>query len=189
MAWPIYKAELRTDRPPAKDTVLGLQLRTTLPELRSIPVTDLPGVGPRIGATLKDLGVVSLADLVSHYPSRHEDLSNVKKISELRVGEKTTVVGKVVSFRGVGRPVRGRAPGLSVQLYDGTGYIPATVWGRSWLLNQLVPDTCVLVSGEVQRKYGLQISAKSIEVVEDAETIGESAHAGRFVPIYPVNKG
>jgi ATP-dependent DNA helicase RecG len=168
---------------------LGLQLRTTLPELRSIPVTDLPGVGPRIGATLKDLGVVSLADLVSHYPSRHEDLSNVKKISELRVGEKATVVGKVVSFRGVGRPVRGRAPGLSVQLYDGTGYIPATVWGRSWLLNQLVPDTCVLVSGEVQRKYGLQISAKSIEVVEDAETIGESAHAGRFVPIYPVNKG
>jgi ATP-dependent DNA helicase RecG len=189
MAWLIYKAELRTDRPPAKDTVLGLQLRTTLPELRSIPVTDLPGVGPRIGATLKDLGVVSLADLVSHYPSRHEDLSNVKKISELRVGEKATVVGKVVSFRGVGRPVRGRAPGLSVQLYDGTGYIPATVWGRSWLLNQLVPDTCVLVSGEVQRKYGLQISAKSIEVVEDAETIGESAHAGRFVPIYPVNKG
>ena len=168
---------------------MGLQLRTTLPELRSIPVTDLPGVGPRIGATLKDLGVVSLADLVSHYPSRHEDLSNVKKISELRVGEKATVVGKVVSFRGVGRPVRGRAPGLSVQLYDGTGYIPATVWGRSWLLNQLVPDTCVLVSGEVQRKYGLQISAKSIEVVEDAETIGESAHAGRFVPIYPVNKG
>jgi ATP-dependent DNA helicase RecG len=189
MAWPIYKAQLRTDRPPAKDTVLGLQLRTTLPELRSIPVTDLPGVGPRIGATLKDLGVVSLADLVSHYPSRHEDLSNVKKISELRVGEKATVVGKVVSFRGVGRPVRGRAPGLSVQLYDGTGYIPATVWGRSWLLNQLVPDTCVLVSGEVQRKYGLQISAKSIEVVEDAETIGESAHAGRFVPLYPVNKG
>ena len=168
---------------------MGLQLRTTLPELRSIPVTDLPGVGPRIGATLKDLGVVSLADLVSHYPSRHEDLSNVKKISELRVGERATVVGRVVSFRGVGRPVRGRAPGLSVQLYDGTGYIPATVWGRSWLLNQLVPDTCVLVSGEVQRKYGLQISAKSIEVVEDAETIGESAHAGRFVPIYPVNKG
>ncbi|HVF00127.1 MAG TPA: ATP-dependent DNA helicase RecG [Rubrobacteraceae bacterium] len=180
---------MRTDTPPARDTVLGLQLRTTLPELRSIPVTDLPGVGPRIGATLKDLGVVSLADLVSHYPSRHEDLSNVKKISELRVGEKATVVGRVVSFRGVGRPVRGRAPGLSVQLYDGTGYIPATVWGRSWLLNQLVPDTCVLVSGEVQRKYGLQISAKSIEVVEDAETIGESAHAGRFVPIYSVNKG
>ena len=61
--------------------------RTTLPELRAVPVTELPGVGPRIAAALKDLAIVSIADLVSHYPSRHEDLSNVKKISNLRVGE------------------------------------------------------------------------------------------------------
>ncbi len=189
MAWPTYREEVRAGGPAAGDTVLGLSLRTTLPELRSIPVTDLPGVGPRIAAALNDLGVTSLADLVSHYPSRHEDLSNVKKISDLRVGEKATVVGRVVNVRGVGRPVRGRTPGLSVQLYDGTGYIPATVWGRGWLLTQLVPDTCVVVSGEVQSKYGIQISAKSIEVVEDAETLGENAHAGRFVPVYPVNKG
>ncbi len=189
MAWPIYKEEVRKGSPPAPDTLLALPRRTTLPELRSIPVTELPGVGPRIAATLEDLGVTSLADLVSHYPSRHEDLSNVKKISDLRVGEKATVVGRVVSVRGVGRPVRGRTPGLSVQLYDGTGYIPATVWGRGWLLNQLVPDACVVVSGEVQRKYGIQISAKSIEVIDDPETIGESAHAGRFVPVYPINKG
>ncbi len=189
MAWPTYKEEAREGSPPIQDTVLALPRRTILPELRSIPVTELPGVGPRIAATLKDLGVTSLADLVSHYPSRHEDLSNVKKISDLRVGEKATVVGRVVSVRGVGRPVRGRTPGLSVQLYDGTGYIPATVWGRGWLLNQLMPDTCVVVSGEVQRKYGIQISTKSIEVIEDPDTIGESAHAGRFVPVYPVNKG
>ncbi len=189
MAWPTYKEEARKGSPPIQDTVLALPRRTILPELRSIPVTELPGVGPRIAATLKDLGVTSLADLVSHYPSRHEDLSNVRKISDLRVGEKATVVGRVVSVRGVGRPVRGRTPGLSVQLYDGTGYIPATVWGRGWLLNQLMPDTCVVVSGEVQRKYGIQISTKSIEVIEDPDTIGESAHAGRFVPVYPVNKG
>jgi ATP-dependent DNA helicase RecG len=121
--------------------------RTTLPELRSRPVTELPGVGPRIQAALKELGVTSLADMISHYPSRHEDLSNVKKISELRVGEKATIVARVVSTRPVGRPVRGRSPGFSAQLYDGTGYLPATVWGRGWLVNQLLPDTRVVVSG------------------------------------------
>ncbi|MDQ3793667.1 MAG: hypothetical protein M3341_13785, partial [Actinomycetota bacterium] len=98
-------------------------------------------MGPRIEVALRDLVVASLADMISHYPSRHEDLSNVKKISELRVGEKATVVGRVVSTRPVGRPVRGRAPGFSVQLYDGTGYLPVTVWGRIWLLNQLLPET------------------------------------------------
>jgi ATP-dependent DNA helicase RecG len=177
MAWPTSSVEAPRPAPG----------RTTLADLRSRPVTELPGVGPRIEASLGDLGVASLADMVSHFPSRHEDLSNVKKISELRVGEKATVVASVVSTRPVGKPVRGRSPGFSVQLYDGTGYMPATVWGRGWLLKGLVPDVRVMVSGEVQRRYGIQLAAKSIEVIEDEGDNGP--HVGRFVPIYPVNKG
>jgi ATP-dependent DNA helicase RecG len=190
MAWPSYKEHpSREGGVSARDALLGLSKRITLPELRAVPVTDLPGVGPRIAASLKDLNVTSLADLVSHYPSRHEDLSNVKKISDLRVGERATVVGRVVNVKKVGRPMRGRAPGLSVQLYDGTGYIPATVWGRGWLLNQLVPEAWVLVSGEVQRRYGLQLAAKNLELIDDPARVGETAHAGQFVPVYPANKG
>ena len=189
MAWPSYKEHpSREGGVSARDALLDLSKRITLPELRAVPVTNLPGVGPRIAASLKDLNVTSLADLVSHYPSRHEDLSNVKKISDLRVGERATVVGRVVNVKKVGRPVRGRAPGLSVQLYDGTGYIPATVWGRGWLLNQLVPDAWVIVSGEVQRRYGLQLAAKNLELIDDPATVGGTAHAGRFVPVYPANK-
>ncbi|MDQ3792517.1 MAG: DEAD/DEAH box helicase, partial [Actinomycetota bacterium] len=145
-------------------------------------------MGPRIEVALRDLGVASLADMISHYPSRHEDLSNVKKISELRVGEKATVAGRVVGTRPVGRPVRGRAPGFSVQLYDGTGYLPVTVWGRSWLLSQLLPETSVVASGEVQRRYGIQLVARSLEVIDDPDD-DPGPHAGRFVPVYPVNKG
>ena len=144
MAWPTSRAG---DAP----GVL-LPARTTLTDLRSRPVTELPGVGPRIGSALGDLGIASLADMVSHYPSRHEDLSNVKRISDLRVGERATIFGTVVSTRPVGKPVRGRSPGFSVQLYDGTGYIPVTVWGRSWLLNQLLPEVRVVVSGEIQSR-------------------------------------
>jgi ATP-dependent DNA helicase RecG len=180
MALPTYRAGGPQGAP--------LLARTTLTDLRSRPVTELPGVGPRIEASLGDLGIASLADMISHYPSRHEDLSNVKRISELRVGERATVFGTVVSTRPVGKPVRGRAPGFSVQLYDGTGYIPVTVWGRSWLLNQLLPEILVVASGEVQSRYGIQIVAKSIEVVDDPG-VDEGPHAGRFVPVYPVNKG
>ena len=187
MAWPTYN-EVPDGALRQRSPSPSLPSRTTLPELRGRPVSELPGVGPRIAAALKDLGVTTLADLVSHYPSRHEDLSNVKPISDLRVGEKATIVARVVNVKPVGRPVRGRSPGLSAQLYDGTGYMPATVWGRGWLLNQLVPETWVVASGEVQRKYGLQLATKSIEVVDDPATLGDSAHAGRFVPVYPANK-
>ena len=180
MALPTY----RTDGAQAN----GLPARTTLTDLRSRPVAELPGVGPRIERALNDLGIATLADMVSHYPSRHEDLSNVKRISELRVGERATIFGTVVSTRPVGKPVRGRAPGFSAQLYDGTGYIPVTVWGRSWLLGQLLPEVRVVASGEVQSRYGIQLVAKSIEVVDDPGG-DEGPHAGRFVPVYPVNKG
>jgi ATP-dependent DNA helicase RecG len=180
MAWPTSNAE------PGPGP--WLPERTTLTDLRSRPVTELPGVGPRIEAALRDLGVTSLADMVSHYPSRHEDLSNVKSISDLRVGEKATVVGRVVSTRPVGKPVRGRAPGFSVQLYDGTGYLPAMVWGRNWLLKGLLPDTRVVASGEVQRRHGIQLVAKSIEIIDEPDG-DHGPHAGRFVPVYPVNKG
>jgi ATP-dependent DNA helicase RecG len=180
MAWPTSNAE--------PNSSVRLPARTTLTDLRSRQVTELPGVGPRIEAALKDLGVTSLADMVSHYPSRHEDLSNVKRVSDLRVGERVTVVAHVVSTRPVGKPVRGRAPGFSVQLYDGTGYLPATVWGRNWLLNQLLPDTRVVASGDVQRRHGIQLVARSIEIIDEPE--GEQGpHAGRFVPVYPVNRG
>jgi ATP-dependent DNA helicase RecG len=180
MAWPTYREVVPGDEP--------LHTRTTLTELRARPVTELPGVGPRIEAAFKELGVGSLADLISHYPTRHEDLSNVKRISDLRVGEKATVVARVVKTKPVGRPVRGRSPGFSVQLYDGTGYMPATVWGRHWLAGQLVPEAMVMVSGEVQRRYGIQIAAKNVEVVDDPAGMEDNAHAGRFVPVYPVNK-
>jgi ATP-dependent DNA helicase RecG len=181
MAWPTSRAEPGAAGP-------WLLERTSLTDLRSRPVTELPGVGSRIEVALKDLGVASLADMVSHYPARHEDLSNVKKIAELRVGEKATVVGRVVSTRLVGRPVRGRAPGFSVQLYDGTGYLPATIWGRSWLLSQLLPDTRVVASGEVQRRYSIQLAARSLEMIDDPDD-DPGPHAGQFVPVYPVNKG
>src|SRR3712207_9519924 len=112
MAWPTSRSDAPAGARPEPS------VRTTLTELRSRPVTELPGVGPRIEASLKDLGIASLADMISHYPSRHEDLSNVKRISELRVGERATIFGTVVSTRPVGKPVRGRAPGFSAQLYE-----------------------------------------------------------------------
>ena len=110
MAWP-------TSRTGDAPGVL-LPARTTLTDLRSRPVTELPGVGPRIGSALGDLGIASLADMVSHYPSRHEDLSNVKRISDLRVGERATIFGTVV-LPPLCKAVKGRSR-LLRPLYDGT---------------------------------------------------------------------
>src|SRR4028118_536239 len=144
MAWPISR-EVAAE--PGS-------MRTPLTELRARPVRELPGVGPRIEAALNDLGVRRVAGLIWPYPPRHEDLSNVKRIGDLRVGEKATVVGRVVGTRPVGRPVRGRALGFSAQLYDGTGYLPVTVWGRSWMARGLQPATRAVGAGGGRGRRG-----------------------------------
>ena len=58
MAWPTS----RTGEAPG----VALPVRTTLTDLRSRPVTELPGVGPRIESALGDLGIASLADMIDH---------------------------------------------------------------------------------------------------------------------------
>lgn len=181
MAWPTSNYENHSGS--------LVKTRTILPELRTRSVTELAGVGPRVEGTLRGLGIVSWSDLISHYPSRHEDLSNVKQIARLRVGEVATVLGRVVAVKQIGRPVRGKAPGFGVQIYDGTGYIQAVVWRRPWLLNQLLPEVWVVVSGEVQSRYGVQLAARSLEVVDDPDALEDNVHAGRLVPVYPAAKG
>ena len=111
----------------------------------------------------------------------------MKRISELSGGERATIFGTVVSTRPVGKPVRGRPQAL--RPHSTTALVdPRDGLGRSWLLNQLLPEVRVIASGEVQSRYGIQIVAKSIEVVDDPAG-EEGPHAGRFVPVYPVNKG
>ena len=176
-AWPTSSAGEGRDRLPERTTW------RTCPR----PVTELPGVGPRIEAALGDLGVASLADMVSALPLAPR--GPLERQEDLRAARRREGYGRRTrrQHRRSGRPVRA-GPGFSAQLYDGTGYIPVTVWGRSWLLNQLLPGGAVVVSGEVQSRYGIQLAAKSIEVIDDLDG-DDGPHAGRFVPVYPVNKG
>ncbi len=74
------------------------------------------------------------------------------------------------------QPVRGRAPGFSAQLYDGTGYMPVTVWGRGWLLEPArARDSGSWSRARCRAATDIQLAAKSIEVVDDPETGGRRA--------------
>jgi hypothetical protein len=89
-------------------------------------------------------------------------------------------VGRVVNVKKVGRPVRGRAPGLSVQLYDGTGYIPATVWGRGWLLNQLVRMPGSSSRARCSAGTDCSLRPRTWSSSMTRRRVGETAHAGRL---------
>src|SRR5438552_15728178 len=61
----------------------------------STPVQYVKGVGPRIGVILATKGIHTVGDLLHYLPFRYEDRLNPRRISELRPGEMSTVIGEL----------------------------------------------------------------------------------------------
>ncbi|MHB1951157.1 MAG: ATP-dependent DNA helicase RecG [Acidiferrobacteraceae bacterium] len=81
------------------------------------PADALPGVGPKIGAHLARLGLLTVSDLLLHLPFRYEDRTRIAPIASLKPEQDALVAGEVVEVR---RTPRGR---LECVIDDGTGQI------------------------------------------------------------------
>src|ERR1043165_1765484 len=59
----------------------------TLRELQGIPVERLKGVGDKKQASLRDVGVTTVLDLLTTYPRRWVDRTNEARVSDLVPGQ------------------------------------------------------------------------------------------------------
>src|ERR1044072_1985453 len=122
-------------------------------------VQFLPGVGPQRALAFERLGIMTLEQLVRHYPRSWLDASRVVEGKDLKPGE---------------------------LLPDGSGTLPCYFFGQSWLARTLTPGTRVVVSGEIGGAER-QMLNPMFEVVEgDLETL---LHAGRLVPVHALTRG
>ena len=67
----------------------------TLRELDAMAVSMLRGVGPKKVEALAQMGISTVADLLTHYPRRYVDRTREALVSDLRPGEEATVVVRV----------------------------------------------------------------------------------------------
>src|SRR6266849_726933 len=65
----------------------------------STELTYLKGVGPGRAAMLEAKGLRTVEDLLSYFPFRYEDRSNMKTIAQLAPGEMATVIAEVRSAK------------------------------------------------------------------------------------------
>ena len=61
------------------------------------PAQFLPGVGPQRAALFKTLGVNTVRGVLFYFPRRYIDARSVTRISDIDIGARTTLVGKVLS--------------------------------------------------------------------------------------------
>ena len=155
------------------------------------PVDVVDGVGPRTASTLRDaLGIVTVRDLVEHYPRRYDDLGEVVDLSQVRIGDTATLVGTVTSWnhRRIQRPRR-RTLQISEAEVDtvGGGRFRLTFFNQQWRERSLRVGTLGAFSGKIESYKGtLKITMPEIQVLGgDGE--GDVDHR-RLLPVYPATE-
>ena len=153
------------------------------------PVTEIPGIGPASAERFARLGVIRAGDAALLLPRRYQDLSDVRKISELTASSGfQTVVGEVQksSLMFFGRGRRGRPRGTQAEVSDDTGRLKVVWFNQNYIAKQLQPGVKVIVSGKIRHYRGhIQMDSPLWQVISD----GEQTSPGRIVSIYPSTEG
>jgi ATP-dependent DNA helicase RecG len=150
--------------------------------------------GRTAGALEKGLGLVTVADLLGHYPRRYAHRGELTELTRLPVDENVTIVAEVVESRD--RPMRQkRGSILEVRISDGKGILSLTFFNQAWRAKELHPGVRGIFAGKVTDYRGsLQLAHPDYELFPpvaegDAQAAGdeESVRAWAMlpIPIYP----
>ena len=151
----------------------------TLARLDDIPVRDIRRVGERREEALAQLGIHTVFDLVTHYPRRYIDRTRQADVSELRPGEESLVLARVVTSKG--RRTRNRRAIVELEVHDGSGALKVTFFNQPWRVKQLPVGTEALFFGRLDTYRGRRQFTNPV-----VDLVGN--RTGRIVPIYPTSE-
>jgi ATP-dependent DNA helicase RecG len=129
---------------------------------------------------LERLGITSVRDLLTHFPTRYNDFSQVIPIRSLKMGERLSVMGTVDEVK-IKRPRR-RLSIIEVSLLDASGALIATWFNQPWLAKTLKKGMRLMLLGKAEHSYGYwRMSSPLISPVTDEQD------DGTIHPVYRAN--
>ncbi|MCA2978223.1 MAG: DEAD/DEAH box helicase, partial [Myxococcaceae bacterium] len=149
----------------------------------SLPIAQVGWrVNPRLLGALKRKGLQRVGDVLFLLPRAYEDRRSLKRIAQLRGGERGTIIATVRDVEESSG--RGRRYFRAI-LADASGSIAATYFQTGpWLRARFPIGRRLVASGEVRQSLrGWELPHPEIEPADDVET--SPIHFNRIVPIYP----
>jgi len=142
--------------------------------------------GPPAAEALSAIGIVTVRDLLHHYPRRYIDRSRVSRIGELKIGQHASVIARVKKV--LQRRTRRGQSMVTIRLFDGSGNLDLTFFNQPWTASLYREGREVAAWGIVQLYGGrLQLANREVELLRSEEQ--ELVHSGRITPIHPATDG
>ncbi|MGE5701956.1 MAG: ATP-dependent DNA helicase RecG [Clostridia bacterium] len=144
-----------------------------------LPVLQLHGVGEERAAELNAIGIMTIRDLLEHFPTRYEDY-RVKDLTEIKDQERVTLAGVIYSEPSV-RFFGKKKSRISVRLVMDRVVVTAVWFNQPFVKKQLVVGKEILVTGKWDRNK-LQIT---VNEMTDAGSSRVQTR-GELAPVYPL---
>jgi ATP-dependent DNA helicase RecG len=147
------------------------------------------------------LGLVTVEDLMRHYPRRYAERGQLTDLGSLELDEHVTVMARVLSAERktyLDRRTNRRADRLEIVVTDGTGRLTLTFFKQAWRAKDLHEGRVGLFSGKVGAFRGQrQLTHPDYVLLPDSSTPLDDVppvasdedtllrYAGQLIPVYP----
>ncbi len=151
--------------------------------MANAPVHVLQGIGPARARAYERLGIVTVSDLIYHFPRAYENRGDIKLLSDCISGEKSAVVLTVGTVPKKTMIRRGMVL-LRFTAFDESGVCEITFYNQNYLADKFPLGATFRFYGQVERvgkRYRMNTPAY--------EMAAEGEELPPLVPVYPLTEG
>ncbi len=143
----------------------------------------LKGIGPRRAAVLHRYGIRTIFDLLSFFPRKYVDRSDIVNLNQLQPDQEITVIGRIEAA-GIRH---GRRRLFYIVISDGKGLLEA-IWfnGIEYFKNVFKVGEWVSLSGKVSFYRGFQMTHPDYDRLGEGE-LDRLLNTGKILAFYPGN--
>jgi ATP-dependent DNA helicase RecG len=143
-------------------------------------VSRLHSAGAKRLRGLHRLGITTVRDVLTAYPFRYNDFSQIIPIAHTPLGDRSSVLGTIVEVK-LKRP-RPRLTVIEVSIIDDTAVLIASWFNQPWLQKSLTKGARVILQGRVEHSFGFRRMNSPLHTL-----LAEDSVAGGIMPVYRAN--
>ena len=139
------------------------------------------------------MSLITVADILKHFPTRYGETSTVRAIEFLTSGQNAVVYGRINKLKTT-KTFRSKTPISSAEIEDSTGKIEVVWFSQPYIAKMFFEHSLVRIEGKVsENKTGLYFSNPKIEKISEipegtSESLFPNQKNENLSPVYPESR-